>query len=121
MQVVFHRAGVWDISILHHNHELNNRCHSGWLHRQRWSRDLSLGDSLAIMHAFDLIRLWGLYGEPSWTFAEVSDGGKKMVMSVPFFKGFPFFKKKNPYFCSGIASVKIYLESQICLKLFNSW
>ena len=83
---------------------------------------MSLGDSLAIMHAFDLIRLWGLYGEPSWTFAEVSDGGKKKtVMSVPFFKGFPFFKKKNPYFCSGIASVKIYLESQICLKLFNSW
>lgn len=38
--------------------------------------------TLAIMHAFDLIiRLWGLYGELSWTFTEVSDGEKEKKVS----------------------------------------
>lgn len=63
------------------------------------------------MHAFDLTRLWGLYWEPSWTFAEVTDA------LSPILKGAPFFIK-HPYFCSGITSVKIYLESQICLRSF---
>lgn len=61
------------------------------------------------MHAFDLARLWGLYWEPSWTFAEVRDAVS------PLLKEFRFFKKNVS---SGITSVKIYLESQICLRSF---
>lgn len=38
-------------------------------------------------------------------------------MQCPCLKGVPFFLK-HPYFCNGIASVKIYLESQICLRRF---
>lgn len=33
MQVLFHRGGVWDTSILPHNSEPNNRCHFGWHHK----------------------------------------------------------------------------------------
>lgn len=60
------------------------------------------------MHAFDLTRLWGLYWEPSWTFAEFRGGVS------PFLKGFHFLKE---ILISAVAltSVKVYLESQICL------
>lgn len=37
------------------------------------------------MHAFDFVRLWGLYWEPPWTFAEVRDAVS------PFLKGFHSF------------------------------
>lgn len=126
MQVVFHRAGVWDISILHHNHELNNRCHSGWLHRQQWSRDLSLGDSSNNACIWFNNKTLGpvrgtildFYRSQWWRKRK-----KSQWWAFPFLKGFhsSFFFFKYPYFCGGIASVKIYLESQICLKLFNSW
>lgn len=85
MQVVFHRAGVWDINTHHHNHELSNRCRSGWPHRKQWNRVLTLGDSsLAIMHALDFTRLWPVLGT-------VVDLCRSQRYSVPFLKRLSFF------------------------------
>lgn len=57
MQVLFHRGGVWDTSILPHNSEPNNRCHFGW-HRKSYRTVfihlfiIIIFFPLAIMHVY---------------------------------------------------------------------
>lgn len=57
-QVLFHRAGVWGTSTHPHNSELNNRCLSGWHHKNCTKSFHSSGFSpLAIMHVYSRIEL----------------------------------------------------------------
>lgn len=57
-QVLFHRAGVWGTSTHPPNSELNNRCLSGWHHKNCTKSFHSSGFSpLAIMHVYSRIEL----------------------------------------------------------------